>query len=406
MLNSKRVAIIHPWFPNYRAAFFSELLQLAGEQNMQIDVFYGQTPPEWAARSDATSSTYAEELPTRFTRLGGKIIITKSLRSLKSKGNYDLVIVEHAVRNLETYRLLCNRHQPVAFWGHGRTYSSESSGLQEKFKRWLSKRGTWFFAYTTGGAEAVIAGGFPRDRVTAVQNAVASEKWAAENTRGGVWPPGRRVALYIGGLDGPKRIDFLLAAAELAHSNDSRFELIVAGDGAGREQVEDAAHRYSWLTYVGRVVGQEKASLLSSADVLAIPGSVGLVAVDSFVGGVPIVTTDWPLHGPEFEYLIDGVNAVVAANSLEAYAETLNEVLSDRAFLQRLRAGCAVAAGTYTVENMASRFMRGLVAALEIPSVSGEPFRWNRRRSTKPDVQETTSRGRNGATLRDRLNEA
>lgn len=374
MNQERSVAIVHPWFPHYRAPFFTELLRLAESENIRVDIYYGKTPPEWSSRAGSISANYATELPTRFFPLFGKTLVYKSLRQLRKGGAYDLVIVEHAVRNLETYLLLLKRRsQPVAFWGHGRTYSSHTSRVQESLKGYLARRGTWFFAYTASGARAVIASGVDRRRVTNVQNSTAPlgaltslpqctpTDLALPRQKG---DPRNHTALYLGGLDGPKRIDFLISAARLAHSLDERFKLIIAGDGTRRPEVQAAAVKFPWLEYAGRVVGEDKSLLLSSAVVLAIPGSVGLVAIDSFVSGTPIVTTTWPLHGPEFDYLTDGVNSVITDDVLMEYARRLVQVLDDQPLLERLRLGCLIAASKYTVANMAERFMGGVLGAL------------------------------------------
>ena len=42
---------------------------------------------------------------------------------------------------------------------------------------------------------------------------------------------------------------------------------------------------------------------LSRANLMLIPGLVGLAVVDSFAAQCPVVTTDFRGHSPEFEYI-------------------------------------------------------------------------------------------------------
>jgi glycosyltransferase involved in cell wall biosynthesis len=151
----------------------------------------------------------------------------------------------------------------------------------------------------------------------------------------------------------------------MAHTLDHDFRLLIAGDGDMRGDVESWALQYSWVTYIGPVSEVDKAVALASADVLSMPGRVGLVAVDSFAAGVPIVTTDWAWHAPEFEYLEDGHNSVVTADQATIYARALTELMCDREVLNRLREGCLTATQVVTVAAMAENFLEGIRQALE-----------------------------------------
>jgi len=103
---------------------------------------------------------------------------------------------------------------------------------------------------------------------------------------------------------------------------------------------------------------------------LLMPGGVGLVILDSFAIGVPMVTTDTPLHGPEIEYLKLGENGLLVecGDSVEVYANEVVRLLENNSFRERL-AICALADGQeYTVENMAKRFADGIRSALDTGS--------------------------------------
>jgi hypothetical protein len=102
--------------------------------------------------------------------------------------------------------------------------------------------------------------------------------------------------------------------------------------------------------------------------VLLMPGRVGLVAVDSFALQTPIITTRWPYHSAEVEYLEDGVNARFSGNSTPEFADTIEQVLRARDDLRILKAACASATARYSLESMVSNFAGGVVAALNAPA--------------------------------------
>lgn len=374
MISRMRVAIVHPWFPQYRVGFFRQLVEQAELAGIEISIFHGDPPPEWQDRNDGSFAADFTRLPTRFFRVRGRTLSRKSLKPIRAQGPFDLVIVEQAVRNIETYELLLSR-TPLAYWGHGRTYTVRVGATQERLKLWLTRRGLWFFAYTEAGLDAVVERGFPQLQGTVVQNSIDTSLLRAQISEvrsETVLAFGRKhdlrgkTGLFIGGLDSSKRLGFLLDAARIAHHADSDFRLLIAGDGSDRAFVENKVQQMPFVSYLGSIFDRDKAVAISASQVLTMPGRVGLVSVDSFAGATPIVTTLWEWHAPEFEYLQGGVNAVITANDVDLYARELIATLSDVSLLSALGEACKLASQRYTVEAMVSNFLGGVEQALRI----------------------------------------
>ncbi|GGT30267.1 hypothetical protein GCM10010271_37900 [Streptomyces kurssanovii] len=293
-------------------------------------------------------------------------------------------MLEQALHNLETYWLLAKRrmraaagHSPqVALWGHGRTYTKGMSRFQGAAKDVVTRRANWFFAYTEGGAAHASSHGFPADRITVLRNCVDTTELAVTRSRAEI--PGTpehaeaaglrkrhrlvpgRTALFVGGLDAPKRIPFLLDCAHHLAAVLPGFRLLVAGDGADRHLVEAASVADGPVVALGHHSGRRVALLGAVSDVMLMPGRVGLCAVDSFALRTPVVTTDWPWHAPEFEYLENGRNAVVTPDDPVEYAAAVQGLLNDRSRLASLREACRRDAANYTIDGMAARFCDGL----------------------------------------------
>lgn len=101
------------------------------------------------------------------------------------------------------------------------------------------------------------------------------------------------------------------------------------------------------------------------------PGLVGLGILDSFVCGVPMLTTDCGIHSPEIAYLENGLNGLMTPNDLQSYVNACVRLLRDPLALDSLRNGCEASAREYTVENMALRFADGIVRCLDVPRYTG-----------------------------------
>ena len=105
-----------------------------------------------------------------------------------------------------------------------------------------------------------------------------------------------------------------------------------------------------------------------------MPGRVGLIAVDSFALGLPIVTTNWTWHAPEFEYLTHGINSIIAEDTVEDYVESILNLLRNSDYLQELRIKCFQDSQQYTIETMALNFHQGVLKVLELTDTSENIF--------------------------------
>ena len=99
-----------------------------------------------------------------------------------------------------------------------------------------------------------------------------------------------------------------------------------------------------------------------------MPGLVGLVVIDAFATGKPLVATAIDYHSPEIEYLRDGDNGLVVtdADDPEAYANAVAGLLEDDTRYGMLVSGCRESRSEYTLEAMLQRFTHGIADALAV----------------------------------------
>ncbi|TKA11807.1 glycosyltransferase family 4 protein [Actinacidiphila oryziradicis] len=367
--------MVQPYIPQYRVPFFQRLAGDLHDHGVLLTVAHGRPTGSQARRGDIGALPGAVPLPQHAFRLGGRTMLWRRLGDLAH--HCDAVVLEQALHNLEAYPLLASarlRGGPaVCLWGHGRTYGDRPTAAERALKDALTRRADWFFAYTDAGARHVVRGGLPAERVTVVRNSVDTASIAAALAR---ITPGQvlafrarygltagRTALFLGGLDAPKRIPFLIAAAELTARRLPGFRLLVAGDGAHRGLVEQAAARPgSPVIRLGPVTDAEGKALLGAAgDVLLMPGAVGLAAVDSLALSTPMITTPCAAHGPEFDYLQHDRNALIVPGGEAEFADEVVSLLADPGRLSALRRAAREDARHYSGEVMSARFTGGLL---------------------------------------------
>lgn len=369
----KVVVIVQDKVPHYRVPFFTELRRLLDEENVTLRLLHAQAPLD---SDDFTRSFYPDldwAEPFKKLNLPNGATWYPILPAIEGS---DLVIVEAASKRIQNYVLLILRSlggPKLAFWGHGWSHKTPRPGaLSERIKLWLGKHADWYFAYTWSVRQGLIQRGFRPDRITDVQNAAPRPPYPDHDL-----PPATAIrkklkisgdapiAVFCGRMYHYKRLPFAIRAAELVKATLPGFQLLLIGGGPDRHLAQEAAETHDYIRYLGPLFGKDKAEIFRVAHVTAMPGLVGLGVVDAFQHGVPPVATTYPFHSPEFAYLKDGINGLVADNTVTSFANALIRVLSNRDLRSRLERGCRLAAETITIEAMASRFAQGVMRALD-----------------------------------------
>jgi glycosyltransferase involved in cell wall biosynthesis len=374
-----RVYIVYRHVPAYREAFYNRLRQRLGEHGVELRLIYGQPIGEDAVKKDAVAIPWGEKVHNIVVGRGRKNICWQP--AYRRTYDADLIIVEQASRLLLNYALL-RRHRrggpPVAFWGHGANLQADGSVLSwlaERSKRWYTKQACWFFAYTQGSAERVWRLGFSPSHTTVVQNAMDTGE--LQSISATMTPSDGRLALrrlgcegdltclYIGALYAEKRLRFLIEAGDLVAAQLPSFELVVVGTGPQEAELRALARSRPWLHTLGPMFGEAKVAVAKGCRLLLMPGLVGLVVLDSFALGLPLITTDMHGHSPEIEYLQPGKNGVITKNDVRSFAAGIVSLLGDEGMRSAFAAACLRASATFTLDAMVENFADGILSALE-----------------------------------------
>jgi glycosyltransferase involved in cell wall biosynthesis len=377
-MSIKSVAYVYPYSFQYRAPFNERVREILAGQGIDYDVIYSSDPRLAHPKGDLVSLPWATDVKCSLWKFGP--LQLRYQHAFREGLARDLVILQQENSLLVNYALQMSARihgSRTAFFGHARNFQAANpNSAAERFKRFWIGKVDWWFAYTRRSAEIVAATGFPRERITVFNNAIDTTAMVAEVAsltvaeqrakRAELFGGSRNVGVYVGALYPLKRIGFLLAAAERVREVVPDFHLLVIGGGEDAPLAEAAARKHDWVRYVGPRFGRDKTLLTSLGRALLMPGAAGLAVLDSFVYGVPMVTTDFALHGPEIDYLVDGENGIVVRDpeNLDDYAAAVIRVMRDDGFRDRLRAGGRGALGSYSIEEMARRFAEGVVNAL------------------------------------------
>ena len=369
----KRLLIVQPYIPEYRAPLFAYLRSGLLDIGFELHVAIGHAGLEQQLRKDATSDGLDHQLEQRNLAIGSRGFLYRKVQGLVKELQPDLLIVEQAIKNLESWPLLLSRSRTkplVGIWGQGGYYSHAPSSLSKRVKSLMNHRGRWFFAYTDEGSKFVVDQGFPKDRVTTLNNStdtlqlredlaqISPQELCDMRNRYGLVEG--KTALFMGGVDPRKGMEFLVEAARRIGSIDSEFQLLVVGDGSDVGRVKQAQAMGIPIHYLGRASGAAKAVTLAMSDFLLIPEWVGLVATDALAAGRPVVTTDHSSHAPEISYLVEGTCRITTLHDVESYSNAVVELMNDPERLSQMQALSRMEGNSYSIQSMGDRFIAGI----------------------------------------------
>jgi glycosyltransferase involved in cell wall biosynthesis len=294
--------------PAYRVPLFDAIQQALSEHGIRFIVAAGSPEGVQALRGDAARPKWSVPLRPIGFRVGNRRVVW---RRLPTDIRPDLVVSELEALNAFAWKSVWSR-TPLILWGHGKSYVNDASKVAEGLKWALARRALGVMTYTSGGREYVIeAAGVDPSSVHAIGNstdttqlrsAFISVTPARERQLREEFGVGPR-ALFVGGLDASKRIDFLLRAALEAQRRDPNFKLLVVGRGQLEPLVQKHAVPDGPIVHIPEARAEELAELGHVAGAIWMPGRVGLVAVDALALGLPVCTTQFAYHAPEIEFL-------------------------------------------------------------------------------------------------------
>ncbi|MEI2269260.1 glycosyltransferase family 4 protein [Microbacterium sp. No. 7] len=302
------IVFTQPYVPRYRVPLFDALAKELAARDMSLTVLSGRPEGEQARRKDQATGPWHRELPVCRVSVGHRRIELRQLPQIVHDA--DVIVSELSALNLEAWRLAV-RGRPLVLWGHGKSYTSKGGWLSDRLEWSLARRAAHVMTYAPSGARFLVdEGGLDKSRVTAIGNSTdtatlrrahreAVNEAPKESLRASR-PPG---ALFVGGIDSTKRIDFILEAFAHAVALEPGFRLHVVGDGPMANVIDDYSTRDPRIVRYGDLRGRQLADVAVLADAVWMPGRVGLVAVDALALGLPVHTTNFEFHAPEIEFL-------------------------------------------------------------------------------------------------------
>lgn len=146
-------------------------------------------------------------------------------------------------------------------------------------------------------------------------------------------PQAPKTILYVGRLEHRKGVRYLLEAFKLLQAREPEVRLLLAGDGADREKLEELAQtlELKHVEFLGFIDEATKKQLLHSADLFCSPAifgeSFGIVLLEAMASGLVTVAGD----NPGYESVMQGLGKLSLINPKDSalFAHRLQLLLFD-----------------------------------------------------------------------------
>lgn len=373
-----KVAISQRIVPHYRVPVFKEL---ASRENIDLTLYYGRGFKKGSqVNAKEITGINAKKLFTIMLNYSGgygssQLRVWHPFLTLHLfLGNYDVIIVEPSTNfynNIFTF-IYCKIFGKKFIWHESGSVPKEQ---RPKFRRMIDpflsifiKRANAFITYTSY-ADHSLKRDFNIDskKIFRAQNSVDTsnidseiEKFSpyVESKKKELELIGFNIAMYIGGIETRKKIDFLIKAVTKLNKSGIPTKALIVGDGPDKEELiqklseEDKSH----TVFAGKHVKDATLYVLLS-DVVVLPSSGGLSVMTAFACKKPFVGSEEIEHGGIKDYVTNGVNGfLVKENDIEDLESKLRKVFTDSNLYNELCKNAYNTSKQITIANMVDGF--------------------------------------------------
>lgn len=320
-----RLGVLQRVLTDYRVPFFD---LLADTFPASVEIASGEARPEEQIIPGHPKKASSHVLQNIHILKGGLYLCQqRGVIEWLEKFNPDVLVAEANPRYLATpqaIRWMHQRKRPVIGWGLGIT---SGSGLRSNLRLTFLKEFDALLTYSRKGRADYLAAGLPAETIFIAPNAVAFRPKGNPPPHRMSFMDGPPVVLFVGRLQGRKRVDLLLqACAQLDDSLQPR--LIIVGDGPERAALESLARQiYPSAIFSGDQRGSALADLYKKADLFVLPGTGGLALQQALSFALPAVAAEG--DGTQADLVRPENGWLVKSGSVESLKSAIQEAVSD-----------------------------------------------------------------------------
>ncbi len=343
--NEIRVAVTYRVCQGWRAPIFAKL---AASEGISLKVFHGQSIPDtklvntkdFGTLQHKELKTYSLEIKSsgRQAHLIFYPSIVKELRRYSP----DVLLCEggsNILNNVLIYRWAKKAGIPTIWWGLGGIPGRKFKGIISKtyraFRRRLMRKSTALLGYSSRALryfkelelECPLFKAVNCVDTDKVFQRIAEAKKSPTNIRAQLGLGDKKVLLFVGALEPPKRLDKLLEAYRRLKTRRDDIALVIVGDGTARKELEEMAKSMNIdVCFTGMVLDGVSHYFLA-ADLFVLPGLGGLAISEAMAHGLPVLCS--VADGCEEDLVRNGENGyILPDDTVEQLTENIDNMVS------------------------------------------------------------------------------
>lgn len=323
-----KIAIIAPNLAHYR-----ESLYRIFDSEESLDFVHYADERDYHGIASIPTSQLKNFQSARIINLGS-LIWQRGVIKAAFDNTIDQYVITGDFRFISTWIasiIIRLRNKPLYFWTMG--WRRPEAGLKKLIRNAFYSLATKLMLYSPTGKSLGSQQGFPAHKMEVVFNSVGN------GGEVGFQQINSTEKLYAVGavsrLIPTKKLPLLLDAISILHSRGIPLQVIFAGSGPEREELEKKAAELNIdCEFLGAIYAPEEiADFYRKTMITIVPAAIGLTAIQSLAHGVPVITDDAPYdHGPEVASIIDGItgdrytanNATSLADIIEKWVAILS----------------------------------------------------------------------------------
>lgn len=366
-----RLAFVQLVCPAYKVSMFERISRIPG---VRLTLFVGDEPPPLEAPGLFPLPIPHIATHNRFVSILGHTVVWQQLMHAPHPKDYDLVLLPDGLLYLSNYVIMLRywwNGVPFGLYTHGYNHQRRRTAvfrLTEAIRAFVHRRCDVLVVYSDAGAHFLHrVNRVPQQRIFVARNTIDVDAIARNLRRVGLERvaqlradlgarPEDIVLVYLGRMESVKRPEWVIDAVIRLRQRGLPVRGILVGDGDRLQSLRKRVARLPveqghLFRLVGRLPMEDVDLHLAAGDITVMPGITGLAIVHSFAVGRPYVTVDCQAHGPEIDYLQQGVNGLCAPDSLNAFCDAIASLVKNR----ELRLAMGSAALRYARDHLSPR---------------------------------------------------
>ncbi|WP_022668290.1 glycosyltransferase [Desulfospira joergensenii] len=320
----EKVAIVYHFFAHYRAPVFKELLK---NEHLSF-VFYGdiKDPGGKGVKpwNNLIGKSYFIQTPTKM--LMGKLLFQKGLIQLAlNKKIRQIIYLGNPYHILTWISVILARitGKQVFFWTHG--WIRQDRGIKKLIRNTFFHLSPTMFLYGQRAKKIGVKNGFKPENLYVIYNSLNYKEHKKlrqnisfkkiESIRNNLFKTGHYpMVVCIGRLITARKLDLLFDASEYLGKAGHKINILIIGDGPERKKLESRARSQKIsVNFYGACYNENVLSkLIMAANLVVMPGKIGLTAIHALSYGIPVISHNNPdQQMPEWEAIKPGFNGDV-----------------------------------------------------------------------------------------------